>query len=342
MAVRTPGDTRPMAQPQRPAGADSTPPLPSGPKAGLGWGSAHSRSAPPRSGPHHPPPSRPLENVGGFLPGARWAHVAPLGPCGRVLGGVGEAPGGFVVCDIDIDIDINIDSNSAMHSTKHSVSLVGGSTNWVMAQAAASTDSSGGGGGGLGGPGCYCTDMSSCTCGGRGQQVQLQRAVAPPPALVTRTSDAELAAYWAQVAALAVTGTDGPRQDAEMAPVRAEPLSQPADTLPLWAEPLSQPADGTGLSQGVTSLQLDAAASAASFGTVPITLRRDMWEQFLENEVLRSGTWTWCKLPKETTRERQCDFRGAGLHYKSSWKNSLPCRQPRRLADVGLCFYGRA
>ena len=55
------------------------PPLPSGPKAGLGWGSAHSRSAPPRSGPHHPPPSRPLENVGGFLPGARWAHVAPLG-----------------------------------------------------------------------------------------------------------------------------------------------------------------------------------------------------------------------------------------------------------------------
>ena len=36
MAVRTPGDTRPMAQPQRPTGADSYPPQSLGPNGGPG------------------------------------------------------------------------------------------------------------------------------------------------------------------------------------------------------------------------------------------------------------------------------------------------------------------
>jgi len=232
---------------------------------------------------------------------------------------VGEAPGGFVVCDIDIDIDINIDSNSAMHSTKHSVSLGGGSTNWVMAQAVASTGSSHGGGGGFGGPGCFCTDMSSCTCGGRGRTVAAPTrgvAVAPPPglqqALVTRTSDAELAEYWAKVAALAAKGSDGLRHDAEMAPVGADSsvgmgglntdVEMPAHRAVagsslgnngdagavLWSQPLSQ-SSGTGLSQGVQQIALSAMvpppATMAPSGPVAVDFPTSILQSFIDAEV---------------------------------------------------------
>jgi len=60
------------------------PPYPRGQKAGLGWGSAHSRSAPPRSGPHSHGPRWAWGPSGPKWP--RWAwcpngpRVGPVGP----------------------------------------------------------------------------------------------------------------------------------------------------------------------------------------------------------------------------------------------------------------------
>jgi len=77
MAVRTLGDTRPMAQPQRPTGADSSPPTPRGPMAGLGG-----RCAPQWGGRSHH-----LLNGKGIpvLKECRRSSVSPLGPPPNVL-----------------------------------------------------------------------------------------------------------------------------------------------------------------------------------------------------------------------------------------------------------------
>ena len=66
MAVRTPGDTRPMAQPQRPTGADSYPPQSLGPNGGPG------RTVRPTEGrPFALHSNEFIEDV----PTSAWAHV---------------------------------------------------------------------------------------------------------------------------------------------------------------------------------------------------------------------------------------------------------------------------
>jgi len=178
-------------------------------------------------------------------------------------------------------------------------------------RAAASTGSSHGGGGGFGGPGCFCTDMSSCTCGGRGRAVAAPThgvAVAPPPglqqALVTRTSDAELADYWAKVATLAARGSLD--TDVEMPAdqvVAGSSLGDNGDAgVVLWSQPLSQ-SSGTGLSQGVQQIALSGTglsqsvqqialsdmvlppAAAGSSGPVAVDLPTSILQSFIDAEV---------------------------------------------------------
>jgi len=117
-----------------------------------------------------------------------------------------------------------------------------------------------------------------------------------PTAALVRTSDAELAEYWAKVAAQAETAPVG----ADRRGKRAAAASTTSATL--WDGTLSQDvpmevsqsppglaADSTGLSQGVgaVSLHPDSPAACAGRHTTAIELRRGVLEHFLEAEIGR-------------------------------------------------------
>jgi len=177
-------------------------------------------------------------------------------------------------------------------------------------KAAASTGSSRDGCGGFGGPGCFCTDMSSCTCGGRGQYA--------------RTSEAEIAGYWT---AKANGGDpDGIRAPPGLGPYGKAKAGPTTVVTPqkqsTWFDPImstqecfalsqgsQEDRDTTGLSQDMAQLQTNGTAT----GHVAISVQ--VLTDFIEQEILQH--FDLVQAVQATRREPDA----LAIVYPRTWKD---------------------